>query len=84
MEGVAVDRWGMTIPFFGQTPVESKELIAGYWIWQVRSMDEAIELAKRYGDQNSSQFVNGVLDVLADRAGLKHKGDEDVAVAKHQ
>ncbi len=48
------------------------------------TMDEAIELAKRYGDQNSGQFVNGVLDVLADRVGLKHKGDEDVAVAKHQ
>ena len=26
---------------------ETKELIAGYWIWQVRSLDEAIEWAKR-------------------------------------
>lgn len=26
---------------------ETKELIAGYWIWQVRSMDEAIEWLKR-------------------------------------
>jgi hypothetical protein len=26
---------------------ETKELIAGYWIWQVRSMDEAIEWVKR-------------------------------------
>jgi hypothetical protein len=26
---------------------ETKELIAGYWIWQVRDMDEAIEWAKR-------------------------------------
>ena len=26
---------------------EAKELIAGFWIWQVRSMDEAIEWAKR-------------------------------------
>jgi hypothetical protein len=26
---------------------ETKELIAGYWIWQVKSMDEAIEWAKR-------------------------------------
>ena len=26
---------------------ETKELIAGYWIWQVRSMDEAIEWARR-------------------------------------
>jgi len=26
---------------------EAKELVAGYWLWQVRSMDEAIEWAKR-------------------------------------
>ena len=26
---------------------ETKELVAGYWVWQVRSMDEAIEWAKR-------------------------------------
>ncbi|HEY2916172.1 MAG TPA: YciI family protein [Candidatus Limnocylindrales bacterium] len=26
---------------------ESKELVAGYWLWQVRSMDEAIEWLKQ-------------------------------------
>lgn len=26
---------------------ESKELIAGYWLWQVRSLEEAIEWIKR-------------------------------------
>jgi hypothetical protein len=26
---------------------EGKELVAGYWIWQVRSMDEALEWARR-------------------------------------
>ena len=26
---------------------ESKELVAGYWLWQVRSMDEALEWLKR-------------------------------------
>jgi hypothetical protein len=26
---------------------ETKELIAGYWIWQVKSLDEAIEWARR-------------------------------------
>jgi hypothetical protein len=26
---------------------ESKELIAGFWLWQVKSMDEAIEWLKR-------------------------------------
>jgi hypothetical protein len=26
---------------------ESKEIIAGFWLWQVRSMDEAVEWVKR-------------------------------------
>ena len=26
---------------------ETKELIAGFWLWQVKSMDEAIEWARR-------------------------------------
>ena len=29
---------------------ETKELIAGFWIWQVKSMDEALEWAKRCPD----------------------------------
>jgi hypothetical protein len=27
--------------------IETKELVAGFWLWQVRSMDEAIEWVKR-------------------------------------
>jgi hypothetical protein len=26
---------------------ETKELVAGYWLWQVKSMDEAVEWVKR-------------------------------------
>ncbi|MGC4064454.1 MAG: YciI family protein [Polyangiaceae bacterium] len=29
---------------------ETKELIAGFWIWQVKSMDEAVEWLKRCPD----------------------------------
>jgi len=29
---------------------ETKELIAGFWLWQVRSMDEAVEWARRCPD----------------------------------
>jgi hypothetical protein len=29
---------------------ETKELVAGYWLWQVRSMDEALEWVKRCPD----------------------------------
>ena len=40
------------------------------------TIDEAIELAKEYGDSESGAFVNGVLDQLATRLGLKEKGEE--------
>ena len=29
---------------------ETKELVAGYWIWQVKSMEEAVEWARRCPD----------------------------------
>jgi hypothetical protein len=29
---------------------ETKELLAGYWVWQVKSLDEAIEWVKRVPD----------------------------------
>ena len=44
------------------------------------TMDEAIELAKRFGDRDSARFVNGVLDQAAERLGLKNKGEERGAV----
>jgi N utilization substance protein B len=46
------------------------------------TIDEAIELAKRYGDNNSAQFVNGVLDQFAESRGLKNKGEERIQ-SKH-
>jgi len=36
---------------------ETKELIAGYWIWQVRDMDEAIEWAKRCPNPTGQESV---------------------------
>jgi len=48
---------GKRIQFFGgkRTVIdgpfaETKELIAGFWIWQVRSMEEAVEWARRCPD----------------------------------
>jgi hypothetical protein len=35
---------------------ESKEIVAGYWILQVKSMDEAIEWTKRIPDDPSGQY----------------------------
>lgn len=39
------------------------------------AINEAIELAKRYGTNNSSQFVNGVLDRLMNNKSSDRSGD---------
>jgi hypothetical protein len=48
---------GKRIRFSGSTRsvvdgpfTETKEIIAGYWVWQVRSMEEAVEWARRCPD----------------------------------
>jgi hypothetical protein len=38
---------------------ESKTLIAGYWILQVKSMDEAVEWAERFPFEAFSQIYPG-------------------------
>lgn len=35
---------------------ESKELIAGFWLWQVRSKEEAIEWVKRIPNPNTETY----------------------------
>jgi transcription antitermination factor NusB len=47
------------------------------------TIDEAIELAKTYGDQESGRFVNGVLDQVAARLKLKDKGEESNPAKAH-
>jgi hypothetical protein len=56
-EGLHPSRKGKRVRFSGgkKTVVdgpftETKELVAGYWLWQVKSMDEAIEWVKRCPD----------------------------------
>lgn len=36
---------------------EAKELIAGFWLWQVKSMDEAVEWAKRCPNPTRGESV---------------------------
>jgi hypothetical protein len=40
---------------------ETKELVAGYWIWEVKSLDEAVEWAKRC--PNPMPGEEGVLEI---------------------
>jgi len=54
MEGLQPSSKGKRVKFSGTNRTvidgpftETKELIGGFWLWQVRSMDEAIEWLKR-------------------------------------
>lgn len=53
-EGLHPTRKGKRVRFSGAKRevidgpfTETKELVAGFWLWQVRSMDEAVEWLKR-------------------------------------
>lgn len=53
-EGLYPSSKGKRVKFSGQKVTvidgpftEAKELIAGFWIWQVKSMDEAVEWVRR-------------------------------------
>jgi hypothetical protein len=41
---------------------ETKELVAGFWIWQVRSRDEALEWAKRIPFQEGEVEIRQVFE----------------------
>jgi len=54
MDGLHPTAKGKRVRFSGKTRTvidgpfaETKELIGGYWMWQVRSMEEAVEWLKR-------------------------------------
>jgi hypothetical protein len=42
---------------------ETKELIAGFWIWQVSSLDEAVEWIKRAPFQDTAIEIRRVFEV---------------------
>jgi len=42
---------------------EAKELVGGYWIWQVRSLDEAIEWLKRAPFEGGDFEIRQVMDI---------------------
>ena len=41
---------------------ETKELVAGYWVWQVKSLDEAVEWLKRAPFQEGEVEIRRVLE----------------------
>ena len=67
-DGLQPSRKGKRVRFSGgkKTVIdgpfaETKELIAGFWIWQVKSLDEALEWARRCPDPSPGE--DGELEI---------------------
>ncbi len=63
---------GKRVHFDGDTPSvvdgpfpETKELVAGFWIWEVESMDHAVELVKRIPNPPEEQVAGneGIIEI---------------------
>jgi hypothetical protein len=69
-EGLRASSDGKRVKFSGskRTVVdgpftETKELIAGFWLWQVKSMDEAVEWLKRSPFQDTEVEIRPVFEM---------------------
>jgi hypothetical protein len=67
-EGLQPSAKGKRVAFSGNNRTvtdgpfaETKELIAGYWMWQVKSIDEAVEWVKRCPHPHPGQ--EGVIEI---------------------
>ena len=69
-EGLAPSSRGKRVAFSGPSErrvidgpfAETKELVAGYWVWQVGSIDEAIEWLKRAPFQEGEVEIRPILE----------------------
>ena len=69
-EGLAPSSQGRRVEFSGTSDrrvidgpfTETKELIAGYWLWQVKDMDEAVEWLKRAPFQEGTVEIRQVFE----------------------
>ena len=63
-EGLHPSSKGKRVRFSGKQRIvsdgpfaETKELIAGFWLWQVRSMEEAVEWVKRCPNPTGAESI---------------------------
>lgn len=64
MDGLHPSSKGARVKFSGKSRTvidgpftEAKELIAGFWLWQVKSMEEAVEWLKRCPNPGPGEWV---------------------------
>jgi hypothetical protein len=70
-EGLHASSKGARVKFSGKKRIvtggpfaETKELICGYWIWQVKSLDEAIKWVKRCPNPTSEECEIEIRQVM--------------------
>jgi hypothetical protein len=63
MDGLQPSSKGARVKFSGESRtvtdgpfIEAKELVAGFWIWQVKSLEEAIEWVKRGPSSSTGDY----------------------------
>ena len=68
-EGLHPSSKGKRVRFSGNKPAvidgpfaETKELVAGFWMWKVKSMDEAVEWLKRAPFQDTEVEIRPVFE----------------------
>jgi hypothetical protein len=68
-EGLQASSKGARVKFSGGNKTvidgpfaETKELVAGYWMWQVKSLDEAIEWLKRAPFEDTEVEIRQVFE----------------------
>ena len=68
-EGLAPSSKGARVKFTGKKSsvidgpfVETKELVAGYWVWQCNSLDEAINWLKRAPFQDTEVEIRRIFE----------------------
>ena len=71
MDGLHPSAKGARVHFSGKDRTvvdgpfaETKELIAGFWIWQLKSLDEAIEWVKRCPNPHTGESVIEIRQVF--------------------
>ena len=74
-KGVRVDCTGGKRVVINGPFTETKELVSGYWLWQVESLDEAIEWIKRSPFQEGTVELRPVFEPEDYRVGI-HSGEE--------
>jgi hypothetical protein len=91
MDGLHPSRKGARVKFSGKSRTvvdgpfsETKELVAGFWIWQVKSLEEAIEWVKRCPNPHNGESEVEIRQVfeMEDFAPILSKEEIQYKVAK--